>query len=128
MRAGFIPYFKDNNEIHIMLMIPSDPAYGGNCPQICKGFAEESETYSDAAIREAEEELGLKRENIKSIHYFKTIKNIAIYYGEIIDKNDFNQFHYETGETLWIDEKNIGDVRDWQQSIVKDFFKLLTEK
>ena len=66
VRAGIVPYFIDNNQIYVYLMIPSDPAYGGTEPQIAKGRVEE-EGEEEAAIREGEEELGLIRANINKI-------------------------------------------------------------
>jgi 8-oxo-dGTP pyrophosphatase MutT (NUDIX family) len=50
----------------MMFFIPSDPDFGGYKFQIAKGRVDRRIT-SNAAIREAEEEIGLDKENIKKV-------------------------------------------------------------
>jgi len=49
----------------MLFFIPSDPAYGGDKFQIVKGRVDNNEDIEVATIREASEELGLKKDNIK---------------------------------------------------------------
>ena len=51
----------------MLFFIPSNPEYGGRNYQIAKGHIDAGESTEKAACREAEEELGLKQNNIKSI-------------------------------------------------------------
>ena len=102
-RAGFIPYFFKNGEIHMMFMKPSDSKYGGNEFQIAKGRVEDGEHAKDAALREAGEELGLRSNNVVSINHLGTFLGYTdIFYGPIKDMEDFGKTTFETSETTWM--------------------------
>jgi len=117
-KAGIIPYYIEDNLIYMMFMIPSNPLYGGSQPQIAKGLLEETEIsnnqFIDAAIREGTEELGLRIDNIVSVNkiwdkrsiFKKSISNFKVYSALIKDKDKFDPFHYETGETVWLTDQN----------------------
>jgi 8-oxo-dGTP pyrophosphatase MutT (NUDIX family) len=102
-RAGLIPYYIENDEIYFMLMKPSDSRYGGDEFQLAKGKVEEGETSYVAAYREAYEELGLLRRNMREQEYLGCYLGYTeVYYSEIIDKDDFTETTYETSETTWM--------------------------
>lgn len=129
-KAGFIPYFKKDNETFYLFMIPSNPMYGGPLPQIAKGHVDAGENSEQAAIREAEEELGLRTVNlIPSTIHKAWVGEIAgmiesyqftVYVGEVKDQYYFSTPHYETGSTHWLTAEQFsktGKLR--QQRIVK---------
>lgn len=104
-RAGIVPYWidPDDGTILYMFMKPSDGKYGGTDWQIAKGRFDEGEyNAEEVAIREGSEELGLKRENIKSVHYLDIIRKMYVYFCEVEDMEDFNPFHEETGDVCWL--------------------------
>lgn len=108
-RAGLVPYIIDEDgEIEMMFYIPSD---GGFKFQIAKGRVDYGESPQEAAIREAEEEIGLDRNNIKNIMLVSEKKLtgsegyeyiLHLYAVEVKNKKDFNQFEHETKETGWL--------------------------
>ncbi|WP_407305659.1 NUDIX hydrolase [Acinetobacter sp.] len=119
-RAGLIPYMvSSDGTIEYLMMVSSDPKFGGPRPMISKGKIEPNEGTLDAAIREAEEELGLKRRNIRK----GTVKDLAdeyvtLYSGayhltlfscEIIDRYDFDKWCDETEYVTWM---TLEDFRD----------------
>jgi len=64
-RAGTLPYFVElNGQIKFLLMVPINPKYDAK-PQIAKGRIEDGEDMFKTAMREAKEELGLKKKNMK---------------------------------------------------------------
>lgn len=112
-RAGMIPYMRgEDGTLEYLMMVSSDPKFGGPRPMISKGKIEDGEGTLEAAIREAEEELGLKRRNMKMM----TINGIAaervtlhsgtydltLYSCEIIDRYDFDKWCDETEYTVWM--------------------------
>jgi 8-oxo-dGTP pyrophosphatase MutT (NUDIX family) len=103
-KAGFIPYVIERGLPIFMFMVPSDPRYGGELPQIAKGSVDEGESKIVAAIREAEEELGLRKSNIKNNTIKLVLKNnhITIYMGEVKNKEAFDKPHFETDSVHWL--------------------------
>jgi len=103
-RAGYLPYYVEGGKMYVMFMKPSDSAYGGDCFQIAKGKVDPGETAEEAAKREAHEELGLKSSNLDTHKHFGTFLGYTeLYYGRVKDRDDFDPFTYETGETRWIE-------------------------
>ncbi|MCS7317104.1 MAG: NUDIX domain-containing protein [Candidatus Dojkabacteria bacterium] len=101
LKSGFIPLYRKKNLIETVLMIPSNPLFGGTCPQFSKGTWEDFNiTLEENAIKEAEEELGLIRENIIYIDFLVRQKNIFWFYGEISSK-ELKEFGFETKEVIW---------------------------
>lgn len=104
-RAGMIPFYvTDEGEILMMFMVPSDPTYGGSEFQIAKGKVDEGENHEAAAIRECEEELGLKMSNVISdVHFLgKYLGRMHIYIVQVESLSDFNPPHFETGQVGWL--------------------------
>jgi 8-oxo-dGTP pyrophosphatase MutT (NUDIX family) len=64
-RAGLIPYLRnEEGELCFLMMVSSNSKFGGPRPMLSKGKIEEGESTLECALREAEEELGLLRENL----------------------------------------------------------------
>ena len=111
-KAGFIPYFHDGNDVRMMFMTPSNSAFGGSSPSIAKGGIDKGETSKVAGIREAQEELGLKRSNLKAetvrlgadknITGLDESYRIQVFIGEVKSMDDFDEPHYETGSVHWL--------------------------
>lgn len=137
-RGGFIPYYiDDKGSVSVYLMIPSDPKYGGDKPQIAKGKIDPGEDALEGGTREAEEELGLKRNNLKSsfqlasedITGLDNTYNITIFAGEVNNPDDFGQPHYETGWAGWIEiDKALTTMRPNQKKYVALLKNKLTTK
>lgn len=132
-KAGSIVYYNDKGKLFFMFMIPSDPLYGGSEPQIAKGHIDGNENPKVAAIREASEELGLKKSNIKNVIFLKKHKIIGMTrsYGmnifgiEVYDKKDFNKPHYETGKVVWLTENKLNKIRKSQRQMVIDSVNII---
>lgn len=121
LKSGFIPYFKNNKNTEILLMVPSDPNFGGDKPQFAKGEIEKDLSPLENALKEAEEELGLIVDNVLFADFLCKKKNIFWFYGEIKNKN-LKPFSFETKEVVWCnmyDAKNI--IRKDQISILEKF-------
>ena len=102
-RAGMIPFYTDNGQIKMLFMVPTDNEWIDSIPQISKGRIEPGEMTLKAAIREAEEELGLKRSNLSRIEPVGQFSTIMFYIGQVNDPEDFVQFDQtETQETKWL--------------------------
>lgn len=129
-RAGTIPYTIENSIIKMLFMVPSDSKYGGDCPQIAKGKQEEDEDLSETAIREAEEELGLKRGNILNLFKIGTfLGRTEVYAAKVLNPGDFGEHNFETKHTIWlsIDEfLTIG--RDLHKQVVLEAYECIKNK
>lgn len=110
-RAGLIPYMRnDDGSLNYLMMVGSDPKFGGPRPMISKGKIEDGETAIEAAIREAEEELGYKQRNARGailplfsgrVELFSGAYDLAVFGVEIQDKYDFDKWCSETAYTEW---------------------------
>jgi len=117
-RGGLLPYYIKDNEIYFCLMIPSNPDYGGNKPQISKGGVDSGETSLQTAIREAKEELGYVHKSNYTIEQIHKENNITWYCVRVDDTN-FKNHDNETKKVLWLPSKKAFSViRDWQKSIL----------
>lgn len=110
-KAGLIPYVVEDGQIKMLFMVSSDARFGGPDPMISKGNIDPGETPEQAAIREAEEELGLQLSNMISHPFLITSEKIKgmdleyfmnIYACEVADTTSFSTPHYETAETVWL--------------------------
>jgi len=104
-RAGIYPVYTDSEgQVWVCLMIPSDPAYGGPQPQMGKGRIDDGQTAQEAAIREGEEELGLRRSNMSNVQLLEekiisglnSSYTIFVYTCEVTDPKAFDKPHYES--------------------------------
>lgn len=109
-RAGLIPFYKDGDEVRYLMMVSSDPKFGGPRPMISKGKIEEDESTLNCAIREAEEELGFKMRNVRGeilkIYegreaLYSGAYHLTVYGVEIQDLYDFDKWCDETSFIEW---------------------------
>ena len=114
-RAGIIPIFENKG----LFMISSNADFGGPDPAIAKGTIDKGETSPQAAIREGEEELGLRISNMigkPKLGWSGKIKGLSdeylmdVYYVQVKDPKAFDIPHYETKETVWLSLKEFENV------------------
>ena len=108
-KAGLIPYFfnEELGAFEYLMMVSSNAAYGGPDPMISKGGQDPGEDTLTTAIREAQEELGLKVENLAEPPQLLTEKSyknykLTVYFAPVRSKHYFGEFCYETKETRWM--------------------------
>lgn len=111
-RSGLIPYLvTPGKDISYLMMISSDPKFGGPRPMISKGKIENGETTLSCAIREAEEELGYKQRNGRGepilvwegrTQLYSCAYELTVYGIEIMDRYDFDKWCEETEYTEWL--------------------------
>jgi 8-oxo-dGTP pyrophosphatase MutT (NUDIX family) len=111
-RAGVYPlYYDDEGKAYVYMMVPSNPKFGGALPQMGKGGIDKGETPEQSAMREGYEELGLRSDNIKQIHFLTkdTVVGMEEYYemyvfvAEVIDNDNFDPHGYEAKWTGWVE-------------------------
>lgn len=133
-KVGIIPYYvNEDDQVVMAFMIPSDPSYGGDRPQIAKGEIDNGEAPLDAAVREGVEELGLRYNNM----IFSTLKQVAsgqcqglyanypirVYAVRVKDRNEFDAPHFETKERVWMTYLDfVAFGREQQEDIVSKAF------
>jgi 8-oxo-dGTP pyrophosphatase MutT (NUDIX family) len=110
-RAGLIPYMWENGALKFLMMVSSNVKFGGPRPMISKGKIEGSETTLECAVREAQEELGLVIENLKTQPVLVADERVVlrsgayqltVYSAEILERWDFTKWCSETEYTLWM--------------------------
>jgi 8-oxo-dGTP pyrophosphatase MutT (NUDIX family) len=133
-RAGIYPVFIDQNgQMWVCLMIPSDPAYGGPQPQMGKGRVDDGQTNEEAAVREGEEELGLRRDNMgkvelitrQTIAGLQTSYDIYVYSTIVEDPKAFDEPHYESS---WAGFLEIDDAIARTRSNQRPFLEMVKTK
>lgn len=104
-RAGMIPYHvTPDGVVEFFFMVPMNPKFGGVKPQIAKGWMEEGETTIKCAMREAKEELGIKKKHMKRVPiYLGLWDNTEIYVVEVKDKTRSKKIDKEeVRRVLWL--------------------------
>jgi 8-oxo-dGTP pyrophosphatase MutT (NUDIX family) len=109
-KAGIIPYHRaDSGKIVFAFMVSSDPRFGGAAPQIAKGELEHGESPKEGAIREAEEELGLRQSNMLEDTFRQawtgglvSEREFHVFVVEVKSPADFNKPHFETEAVVWL--------------------------
>lgn len=131
-RAGMIPFYvNDDNEIVMMFMVPSDHEYGGSQFQIAKGKVDPGESYEEAAIREAEEELGLLQRNYATdVHFVgRYLGRMYIHVVQIKSLIDFQQPHHETAQVGWLTYQQFKEIgRELHEPLVYESERYIREK
>lgn len=121
VRSGTIPfYFAPDGTLKMLFMVSSDPNFGGSLPQVSKGGVDRGEEIKQAAIREGEEELGLREDNI--LRVLSPIKDelFTAFPVEINDPDHFSDPHYETKQVVWMTpEEFYQSGRPLHKAIVK---------
>jgi len=128
-KAGFIPYYFDNfGKLRMMFVMSSDPTYGGSKWMIAKGHIDGKETDLQAALREGNEECGVKQSNIKFIKLgwkglikgYTESSEMTIYIGEVKDPVDFDKPGNEIKAVKWITPEEFNSIgRNSQKFIVE---------
>lgn len=110
-RAGLIPWMRNSDGVlEFLMMVSSNAMFGGPRPMISKGKIEDGENSFECAVREAEEELGMRRDNmvgepeflvndrvvLRSGTYDLTLYSVAIQ-----SRWDFEKWCDETEYTVW---------------------------
>lgn len=111
-RAGLIPYLRDaDGVLKYLMMVSSDPKFGGPRPMISKGKIEADETPLGGAVREAEEELGFQMRNARGAlklvfegrqELYSGAYHLTVFGVEILDRSDFGKWCDETEYTEWM--------------------------
>ena len=103
-RAGTIPYLVEEGQIQMLFMKPSDIEFGGDMYQICKGKVEdEDETFLDAAMREAKEEVGLFLGNVIITEELGTFMGrTTVFISKVKNKHMFGEPSFETESVRWM--------------------------
>jgi len=121
-KAGVIVYY--GNEV--LLIKPSDPEFGGLDFQLPKGRIDPGESIERTAMREAEEELGLKKSNIKKLFKIKPYKilgltreyTLTLYGVEVKGKEGFGPSDFEISEKKWFPkDKAVSIIRKSQRKM-----------
>jgi 8-oxo-dGTP pyrophosphatase MutT (NUDIX family) len=137
-KAGIIPYIKEDGVVKMLFMKSSDARYGGPDPMISKGHVDEGESFAEAALREGEEELGLKQSNCDGSHWIAWKGELSgydarypfhVFAAEVKDKEDFGKPHYETESTHWLSAEEFAQKgRKSQNAIVQSVAKAIETK
>jgi hypothetical protein len=80
-------------------------------------------------MKEGHEEVGLLPDNIKRWWFLTSYRKIYMYAAEIINKNDFDQPHYETGAVAWLSlPQDLNLIRKDQQIVFEKLMNQLIKK
>lgn len=130
-RSGLIPFLRaEDGTLHYLMMVSSDPKFGGPRPMISKGKIEAGETPLGCAIREAEEELGLKQRNLRGpfvelfegrVELYSCAYTLYVFGVEIQDRYDFDKWCDETEFTTWM------TLEDFKQRGRRDHVRFVEE-
>lgn len=130
-RAGLIPYIRGEDGIPLyLMMVSSDPKFGGPRPMISKGKIEDGETPLEGAVREAEEELGFHMRNARGtlklvfegrVELYSGAYHLTVFGCEIQDRYDFGKWCEETSYILWL------TLAEFRQVGRKDHVKFVEE-
>ena len=127
-KAGVIPYVIIDGKLEMLFVISSDPNYGGSDPGIIKGGADDGETPEQTALREMYEEVGIRKESIKSttevysgkLTGLSTTYQMHVFAVELEEKPNLKIDSHEIAEAVWMTYNEfITEGRKSQREIVK---------
>jgi 8-oxo-dGTP pyrophosphatase MutT (NUDIX family) len=130
-RAGLIPYCIDDKRIQMMFMYPTDTNRGSAYYQIAKGKVEDGETFEEAAIREAGEELGFSILNLDGelVPLGTHLGRTEFYMCKIKNKSMFTETTSETEKTTWMTPEEFDEVgRPLHKPIIKLASRKIVER
>lgn len=130
-KAGIVPFLADGRGL---FAVPADGVEGEK-PAIAKGRLDGEEKPKQAAIREGEEELGLRRSNMAAEPFLgwsgeltgaDATYKLDVYAVLVKDAEAFGETDHETTRTLWLTRQDFkAKGRKSQQEImVKVFDKI----
>lgn len=126
-RAGMIVYrINESNGVEMLFMRPSDPEYGTDTLQVPKGRVEDGESFEQAALREAQEEVGLFKGSIikgpENLGNF--LGRTEVYVCKVKPDALFGEPDFETAETKWLTvEQFIEEGRSLHRPIVQAAYR-----
>lgn len=129
-RAGLIPYYiEPDGTVMMMFMKPSNPEYGGFFFQLAKGKVEDGETNLVAALREAQEEIGLFRANVLRTEEVGTFMGrTAVFVSKIRDRDLFAEPSFETAAASWMSLDEFLEIgRDLHKPVVRACYEKILE-
>lgn len=128
-KGAIIPFFVEKDgKIRMMFMISSDETFGGVCWQIAKGGIDRGETPLKAAMREGNEEIGLRKSNIEQMYSLGKMKLFGqewhLFICEVKNKKAFDSTGPETQQVKWMTIKEfMSRGRKRHQPIVMSAYK-----
>ncbi len=133
VKAGGLPFVIEDGIVHFLLMVPSDPAYGGDRPQISKGHINKGEDFIKAGLRECEEEMGVTDHNRGKIVgvVSETVTGLDLTYElkivvfPIKDRKHLVKTDKETAKIVWVNENELNKVRRSHLGLLQKALKLI---
>jgi 8-oxo-dGTP pyrophosphatase MutT (NUDIX family) len=126
-RAGMIVYrINETTGVEMLFMRPSDPEFGTDTLQVPKGRVEAGESNAAAALREAQEEVGLfKGAILKGPEELGTfLGRTEVYVCKVGPDALFGEPDFETAETKWLTlEQFIDEGRSLHRPIVQAAYR-----
>lgn len=130
LKAGIIPFLDDGR---CLFAVSSNAAFGGSDPAIAKGRVDAGESAKEAAVREGEEELGLRKDNMAAQPFLGWKGELTgldatypfeVYAVLVKDEDAFDKPHYETERTVWLTRSGFKkEGRASQATIVDHIFE-----
>lgn len=128
-KAGIVPFLTDGRALFAK---SSNASFGSADPAIAKGRVDGEEGAKHAAIREGEEELGLRRSNMAAEPFLgwsgkltglDATYKMDVYAVLVKDEEAFDEPEYETASTHWLTREEFNKQgRKSQREIMEKVF------
>jgi 8-oxo-dGTP diphosphatase len=116
---------KNGSVLEILLIQRKFPPYQG-CWALPGGFMEIDETLEEAAVRELEEETGLKNVELRQLHAFSQVDRdprtrvvTVVFYGVVPFENSFAISGDDAENAAWYDVDNLPPLAFDHPSVMK---------